>query len=61
MNPLGVVGLPIAACCVALGARSARETRIAERLAIGRSSATRLPTLRRDDVVWFVVAGLIGR
>jgi tight adherence protein B len=60
MNPLVVAGLPIATCCVALGARWAREARIADRLAIGRPPTTRLPTFRRDDVAWFVVAALMG-
>lgn len=60
MNAIVVAGLPLAACCVAVGERSAREASIAERLAVGRSSSTRLPNLRRDDVVWFVVAALVG-
>jgi len=60
MSPFVVAGPPLAACCVAVGARSAREASVADRLAIGRSSTTRLPRLRRDDVLWFAAAALLG-
>jgi tight adherence protein B len=60
MNPFAVAGPPLAACCVAVGARSAREARITDRLAIGRPSTARLRRFQRDDVLWVVVSALVG-
>ena len=60
MSPFVVAGPPLAACCVAVGARSAREAGVADRLAIGRSStssaaraaARRRPVVRCRRAPW---------
>jgi len=52
--------MPLAACCLGVGAHLSRRADIADRLALSSPPGSGLPAIHKDDVLVFVPAALVG-
>ena len=54
------MGIPLAACCVAVGAHLSRRAVVAARLELETSAGAGPPSVQRDDLLVFGSAALVG-